>query len=68
MTLSELKTFLEDIENRVSRLGPHLQHLSSVVHLPANRAEISDSFAADAPIPFREAPLPVAPASRRSTR
>ncbi|HWB32894.1 MAG TPA: TonB family protein [Acidobacteriaceae bacterium] len=29
MTLAELKSFLEDIEHRVSRLGPHLDQLTS---------------------------------------
>jgi len=56
MTLSELKNFLEDIEDRVNRLGPHLEQLKAAVHPAANRAEKADSFAAESPIPFPEAP------------
>ena len=49
MTLSELKHFLEDIEQRMSRLGPHLQQLNSIVRPSAHmeREESDDSL-----IPF----------------
>ena len=50
MTLSELKHFLEDIEQRMSRLAPHLQQLNSIVH-PSAHAEREESD--DSLIPFR---------------
>ncbi len=56
MTLGELKNFLEDIEKRVSRLGPHLQHLNAVVRPSAASAESAESFAAESTIPFPEPP------------
>lgn len=32
LTLKELKSLLEDIEHRISRIQPHLQQLTSIVH------------------------------------
>jgi protein TonB len=50
LTLSELKALLEEIENRVNRLQPHLHDLTSAIHSPADafgrRATIHETDAA----------------------
>ena len=50
MTLGELKRVLEEIEGRVSRLGPHIQSLSSAAREPARRERPSPM--PDSVIPF----------------
>ena len=50
MTLGELKRVLEEIEGRVSRLGPHIQSLSSAAREPARRERPSP--VPDSVIPF----------------
>jgi TonB family protein len=50
MTLGELKRVLEEIEGRVSRLGPHIQNLSSAAREPARRDRPSP--VPDSVIPF----------------
>jgi TonB family protein len=53
LTLSELKALLEEIENRVKRLQPHLHDLTSATHSPA------DAFARRAAIHEIDAAAPL---------
>jgi periplasmic protein TonB len=52
MTLGELKRVLEEIEGRVSRLSPHIEHLSSAAREPARRDRERSSPMPDSVIPF----------------
>jgi TonB-like protein len=52
MTLGELKHFLEDIEHRVSRLGPHLQQLKSAGLQPARYDRERPALLTGGVIPF----------------
>ncbi|HXE09062.1 MAG TPA: energy transducer TonB [Acidobacteriaceae bacterium] len=52
MTLGELKRILEEIEGRVSRLGPHIQQLSSAAREPARRERERSPSLPDSVIPF----------------
>ena len=56
MTLGELKRVLEEIEGRVSRLGPHIQNLSSAAREPARRERPSPMPDSVIPFPSHRSP------------
>jgi TonB family protein len=55
LTISELKTLLDDIEDRMSRLQPHLRELSSIVRSPAGEPRSSKTA-----VPSAESAAPLA--------